>query len=488
MWFDPRRLFSNQFVPGGFRASVFTLLSGSTFALALGYLARPFLTRLYTPADFGLADVFIALVGILMPVASLRYEDALMLPEDDRDAASILGLAALLTSAFAALMLLLIVPGVALASRMGAPDLAAWLWLIPPTLLILRASKLAEMWLTRQKRFKPVSAGQVVQSSTMVAVRVGAALPPWHAGPGGLIGGFVAGHAVAALLLLTAALRHGAHALGAAFRTEALRATASRYRRFAVFSMPSTLLGALMSRLPFLLLLFFFDRTIVGHFGLAFNAVLVPLSLLGGAVAQVFFVHAAEAVREDTLAPLTTTVHRRLVMAGLYPTLALLLAGPDVFAVVFSETWRTAGTYVQYLAPWLFFTALSVPLTRLFDVLERQRLDLMTSLILFTVLLSALLVGGFAGDPERCLLLLGLAGGATRCGQMLLLLRLGGVSWGSLVRPFARYTAFSLPGLLLTVAALSLHHPVLTTLAAALGGVLYVTLLLLRDGFLPPRR
>ncbi len=473
--------------PGGFRASVLTLLSGAATALLLAYLAKPVLTRLYTPGAFGLADVFVALLGVLIPISSLRYEDALMLPESDREAASVLGLAAVLVAAFVALTGLLLPWREAFAGFLGAPALASWLWLLPPALLIMRAARLSELWLTRAKRFRPISAAQATQAGAMVTARIGAGLPPIQAGAGGLIGGFVFGNMVAAALLLWAALRRSGALFREAFRGFHLRDLARRYRRFPLFSMPSTLLSALLTRMPFFLLLPFFGQSVVGLFGLAFNAMLIPLSLVGAAVAQVFFVHAAEAHRDGTLAGLTATVHRRLVMIGLFPTLALLLAGPDVFDFVFSAAWRTSGRYVQYLGPWLFLSAVASPLTRLFDVLERQRLDLAVSLGMFVVLAAALYAGARTGDADVCLAALGLAGGAARAAQIVILTRLSGVSWGALARPYLRYLIFGLPGLLLLGVSLTFHRPVLTTAAFAGAGATYVLLVLRRDRLLEAR-
>jgi O-antigen/teichoic acid export membrane protein len=51
------------------------VLAGSAFAgQALVAAALPLLSRLYTPAEFGLATVFASVVGIVTIVASLRYE------------------------------------------------------------------------------------------------------------------------------------------------------------------------------------------------------------------------------------------------------------------------------------------------------------------------------------------------------------------------------------------------------------------------------
>ena len=123
-----RRLFA----PEGFRGPVLTLLSGTSAVMALAYLALPLLTRLYTDAEFGVADYFSALLVVLVSFTSLRYDDALMLPEDDDEAAAVLALAVGVLLVFTGFFTLLLPWRVEIAAALGMPGLAPWLWLVPP--------------------------------------------------------------------------------------------------------------------------------------------------------------------------------------------------------------------------------------------------------------------------------------------------------------------------------------------------------------------
>lgn len=478
-----RRLFA----PEGFRGPVLTLLSGTSAVMALAYLALPLLTRLYTDAEFGVADYFSALLVVLVSFTSLRYDDALMLPEDDDEAAAVLALAVGVLLVFTGFFTLLLPWRVEIAAALGMPGLAPWLWLVPPTLLVFRGTRLAEAWLTRVRRFRPLSAGQVTGTLASVTTRLGAGVPPVSAGAGGLIVGFVVGYAASAAVQGTYALRHGARRLWRVLDPAVLARLARRYRRFPLYTTPSVLLATLGSRLPVLLLPFFFEAAVIGRFGRAFAVLAIPLGLVGGAVARVFFVHAAEARREGRLAEVTGTVHRRLVMLGLFPTLALLLAGPDVFEVVFGAPWREAGRYVQWIGPWLFLAVTAASLTSIFDVLERQRLDFLTSLLISLSLATALVAGGRTGDVRTTLLLVGAVGSGTRVVQLVVLLRLAGVRAGEALRPYARYLLFGAPGLLLVATALSLDAPWLTAAALAGAGLLYGGLVLWKDRLLEHR-
>ena len=485
---DRLRLWLNQlFSTEGFRGPALTLLSGTTVVLAMAYLAQPILTRLYTEAEFGISDYFISLMVVLISFTSLRYEDALMLPEDEQEAAGVVWLALTVLAGFAALFSVLLIWREEIAALLGFPAIAPWLLLVPPTLLAMRVGKVAELWLIRTKRYRHVTAGQVSGTSTMVASRIGAGLPPVNAGAGGLIGGYFLGQVVSVLVLGGSMVRQSARQLFSAFSWSRIAGAARRYQRFPLFSTPSSLLNALVARLPFLLMPFFFDEAVIGLFGRAFNVLAIPLGLLGGAVARVFFVHAAEAHRDERLAEVTLTVHKRLVMMGLFPTLALLLAGPDLFAVIFGAPWREAGVFVQYVGPWLFLGAVASPLTRLFDVLERQRMDLSTSVLMFLAMAAALVLGGRTGDATTTLLLLGAAGVGIRIIHLAVLLRLATVPYLAALQAYGRYTLFSLPGLALIAAALWIGPAWLTTLAAVVAGFIYAGLVLWKDQLLALR-
>lgn len=478
-----KHLFSRQ----GFRGPVLTLLSGSMVALGLSFILQPVLTRLYTPSDFGVADYFIAILSVLMTFASLRYEAAMMLPEDDRDAANILWLSFFLLC-FVSLLCLLILPWrYEIARAAGIPNVAPWFVLIAPTLLLMRTAKLAEIWLTRSKRFGQVTAGQVTNSFVMNGSRIGIGITLPGAGPGGLIGGFTAGHLVTSLFFAVAIARQYGRLMVKAFDLRHMLHLANRYRRFSLYSTPSALLNALVARLPLLLIPLFFDEAVIGLYGRATNTVVVPMGLIGSAIAQVFFVHAAEAHRGGNLEQLTRMIHGRLVMIGMFPSLVLMIAGPDVFEIVFGEEWREAGIYIQYLAPWLFLAAVASPLTNLFDVLERQRTELLVSIGMFFALSIAVLAGGLSSSVPMTLLLIGSAGALVRLVHLAIILRLAQVARYQAILPYIKYGLIGLPFLLVIGVAAYSGNSWLTLLISIFTSGIYALIIVWRDRLLEMR-
>ena len=80
-----------------FARSVAVLASGTAGGQAIAVLASPFLSRLYTPDEFGTFGVYLALVSIAAVAVSLRYEAALPLPESEDEAVGVLVLTFVVT-------------------------------------------------------------------------------------------------------------------------------------------------------------------------------------------------------------------------------------------------------------------------------------------------------------------------------------------------------------------------------------------------------
>ncbi|NND71909.1 MAG: oligosaccharide flippase family protein [Rhodothermales bacterium] len=457
-----------------FSGSVLTLLSGAAGALMVSYLFQPVLTRLYTPTEFGIFDSFVAILALLIPLASVKYEDAIVLPEEDGDAGHLLTLSILIlflsTAVLTAVIYFLPTFGIGnvLIER-------RWLLLLPVALILVRFSMLGELWNIRYKTFKTISAVSVSRSASTNFVKLGA----YTSGTSGLFFGYIAGFTLAVSIYAAGIVRAVRLSLHDGLREGVVR-VARRYKNFPRYTMPASLLASLVGRLPFLLLLYFFSPEIVGLFGRAFAAIMVPLSVVGTAVSNVFYVFAAERRNTPHLASSSAKVFDRLVLFGLFPSLAILLAGPQIFGFVFGSDWTASGDFARIIAIWLLLSAVTSPLTRLFDVLERQRLELITAGVLFVLQTAALIVGGLSGNPATALIYLAVSGSIGRLIQLAILFRIAGVQVADIAATTQRYVGRSLPGTILIALSLLDGRPLVVIIATIAGAAIY-GLLSLRD-------
>jgi len=393
-----------------FASDVLKLVSGTTIAQAIGILITPILTRLYAPEAFGTLALFTSITSILGVIACMRYELAIMLPESDEEAVNLLGV----SLGFTVLLSLLTIPMVwwgraPLLNLLNAQELAPYLWLIPPMVLGAGTFLALNYWNSRTKRFGRLSVARVLQAGSIHSIKLGAGLAG-HTTGATLIGANVVGQAIATLILAAQIWRDDAQLFLRSMSWEGMWNGIKRHRKFPLYSIWSALLNNISWQLPAILLSAFFSSTVVGYYALGFRMIKLPMSLIGGAIAQVFFQRAAEAKAQNVLSDVVLNVFRRLVMIGLFPLLMLTLIGPQIYTVVFGLEWAEAGVYTQILGVWAFFWFISSPISTLFSVLEKQAFGLKLNTFIFLSRLASLLIGGYIGNARLALSLFSVTG------------------------------------------------------------------------------
>ena len=279
-----------------FAGDTLKLVIGTASAQILVALAYPLLTRLYTPADYGVAALFVSILAILEATACLRYELAIVLPEDNVEAANVFGLSLLATLFTALLTIPLIVFGGELFAvhLVKAPDLMAYLWCVPIGALAVGMFSAQNYWNSRGHHFGRLAVRRITQAVVMVGVQLGAAYVGW-ATSGSLIWGTLAGY-LSATLILTVQIWRDDHALfRKAIHFRKLGEVAVRYRKFPLYTIWASLLNSISWQLPGFLLGTFFSPAVVGYYALGNRVLRVPMNLVGAAMAQTFFPRAAEA-------------------------------------------------------------------------------------------------------------------------------------------------------------------------------------------------
>ncbi len=463
-------------VPGGaFGRSVVTLASGTAIAQLLLVLAAPVLTRLYTPADFGALAVYSSTLTVLLVVASLRYELAIPLPENDEPAASLLALAFVLLAAMAALVSLLVwLAGDAYVAAVNVPALLPYRWLIPVGFVGAATYQALSYWAIRRRQFGRVARTKLSQGVGQVVAQVG--LGVVGAGAPGLVIGDVIGRVAGSGGLALLALRERRHAR---VTVASLLAVASRYRRFPLLTTWSGLLNVGSLQLPSILFSAGFGAAAAGLYALSFKMLVLPTMLVAQAVGQVFLSRAATFVREpERLRQLTERTALTLFACGLPMFGAVALGGPQLFATVMGEAWEPAGRYAQLLAPWFAFWLVSSPLSGLLSVREWQASALAFSAFEFALRLGALLIGVRHGSPMLAVMLLSAGGIVISVTSIARFMVAGHSSISRVLDPAARLLALATACLLPAAIALQTGSERVAIVAGVLAiGVYYIVVL-----------
>ncbi|MEU7173518.1 oligosaccharide flippase family protein [Micromonospora tulbaghiae] len=358
------------------RRGVLGIAAGSAGGQLLALAAVPLLTRLYRPADFGVLAVVAALVVTVGTVAALRFEMAVPLPEREEDARALVRLGLVAAAGTAVLgSLVVVLAGDRVARWFGQPELAHWLWVVPPSAAAMGVVLVLNQFAVRHRRYGAIGRRNLFQSLSVVVTQIvagGAGLRP-----GGLALGLGFGQVAAAAVLLRDARRRGA-AAGAGRRTSRLPAVARRYRRFPFLLAPSGLLNVLGTQLPVLLIAYYYGSTVAGWLGLTQRVIAMPAALVASAVAQVYLGEVARIAREQPRRGrrVFLDASRRLALIAGPGALLVLVGAPAAFSLVFGPQWHSSGAYAQALAVFMAAQLVVSPLSQTLVVFERQALQL----------------------------------------------------------------------------------------------------------------
>ena len=156
-----------------FASNVRRLVVGAGLAQLITLLTTLVVARLFNPVDFGLAALFLSVTMMTASIGSLRYDQAILLPESTHIAARLLMLSILLAFATSCVLLAALgifawaAPGFAWVSQLGP-----WLYAVPLGTLLLSVSSAVSAWWMRNRRFGRLAAGPVALSAVSGGGRI----------------------------------------------------------------------------------------------------------------------------------------------------------------------------------------------------------------------------------------------------------------------------------------------------------------------------
>lgn len=382
-------MFRRLFQRSEFNRNVFTMLTGTSVAQAIPILISPILTRLYSPAEFGVFAIYLALASVLVPVSTGRYELSIILPKDDEDARSLVLMVLLIAASVAAVVFgVMTIWSQPIAALLNSPAVEPWLMLLPVSVVVTGAYMAMYYYNNRHGRFQNMSLAQITQSGTTALTNL--ALGATAIIRGGLIIGAVVGQ-VASTLLLFGRTR-------GEFVERPTLATAwnnaKRYRKFPGVQLPATFVETLSAHAPTVLLSSFFGPVVVGLYALSQRVVRMPIGVIGSAVTDVFRQRAGRDYTQHGDARQTfRETFAKLALVSVIPFIIFVLTAPWLFAMIFGADWRTAGEYAQILAPMFWLSFMVGPVSSMFMIAQKQEYDLALQLFLITGSITALVVG-----------------------------------------------------------------------------------------------
>lgn len=345
-------------------SGVLSMTGGSLFAQLLTIGILPILSRLYSPSDFGILSIVMAISGIIAPAVALKFDTVVLFPRSKRRTRAVVSVA-LLTTLTIALIWASLSELIAVVFFTGQSPPFLGLWVFGITLLTGLYSLFSQLAL-RERRYGQVASRTALQSVGTAGGQTLFGLFSW--GHTGLLIGALLGKTVGIIKLATIGKNYlGRHQFGdmlTPFRD---------YWRFPVVFAPSAVLNSLGAQLPLISLTALYGVEFAGQLGMAERVVSLPILLLGTAIGQMFIAELTKMRRDNKRTYLRFFFQLSVFLAGIsivgFGTLALIAHWLIPWAL--GNEWTSTAALVQILALTGGIRLIAIPLARAISVFQR---------------------------------------------------------------------------------------------------------------------
>ena len=361
-----------------FSRNVLTLMTGTTIAQAIPIAISPILTRIYTPEDFGIFALFIALVAIFGSISNGRYELAIMLPKKDEDAINIFALGFIITSAISLVLLVLVILfNGYFTELLNNEEISLWLYFVPIAVFFTGIWNILNYFNNRKKQYKDIAKATIIKSIVLAIVQLLVGFI--KQGAIGLISGNILSQLFANKKLLSNIIKD--KLLISKISKIKIIALAKRYKNFPKYSMLAILANVSSQHLINLIISTFYGLATLGFYSLVQKLLIMPMALIGGSISQVFFENASkEYNKKNNLKHLFIFTFKKLFIIS-FPLFCLLFfLVEELFAIVFGEEWRIAGVYAQVVMPLFFIRFVVSTFTIVPIIFKNAKIDLIFQL------------------------------------------------------------------------------------------------------------
>lgn len=373
---------------------VFTLMSGTMVAQVIPVVISPILTRIYSPEEFGTLALYLALLLILSVVANLRYEQAIVQPESEADALALVYLCfivcGILTSIFFVFVVLYDFLG---WDFLGLGGDSFILYILPLAFMMNGLLQAGRYWFLRGESYKNIS-GMVVSQSSGGAVG--------QVSLGGLSSGLIIGQFLGQLssflfIFVRFFLNRNRDVEVPSLRHMII--VGSKYKNMPIYSAFGAFVSSLSMQLPVLAINKIFDIGVVGFYSLTFKVINLPLFALSTSIFQVLYKKVAVYVVDDPqkIKPLLIKTNFFLILVSIPFVAFFILYGEPIFAFVFGEAWREAGSLAGVLSIIVAIKFCVTPLSSVLEMNVNTSLGVMWQTLYFSALLAMFyLFNGFS--------------------------------------------------------------------------------------------
>lgn len=383
------KYYTNHLIKSEILRSASVLISGSVIAQLLSILLRPILTRLFSPQSFGIFSVYMSLVGMIVILSSLRYDDTIVLPKSDKESINLLGLSLFISFCFNFLIFILVlIMGSKLKTFLNLPANfpVKILYIIPLGAFLSSIYQSLNSWLIRKKKYISVSFNKLVRRSSEGAAQILFALLKSF---NGLIYSDIIGQSANVTTVAIQSRKYGLNLK--LLSINKLKYVFRKYSEFPKFNLVPAFMSSCSYLLPPIFIIKFFSSETAGFFDLSRLLLSIPMALIASAISNVLLQRISERynLKESFMNEIKPILYIVLFIA-IVEIIAIILFGEELFKIVFGSQWITSGK-ISKIMVWSFaLNFIASSFTSIFVAMRRIKIFSIWQSVYFVSIISLL--------------------------------------------------------------------------------------------------
>lgn len=446
----------------------------------LSFFLMPLITRLYTPSDFGVFNIFSSYVAVLAVFCGLGYHQAIVLPKKDSGGFKLLLISFLLNLVLVIILILLVIfSPFSIYEKLNLIEIYDYRHLIYLSLFFQGIYFMLLGWNIRMENYGLIAFSRISRILTDKSTIIFLAFFSVAASSNLIIGEILGTIITCFIFLIYFKIKKEYFNNNFSNYIQDLKKLVIKHRQFPLYNVSNDLLYRFKTALIIGLLTFYFSTDVVGQYGMALLILAIPTTLVGSSIGEVFYQNIARLDNLEDIALFSLKIFRILCLCSLSIFVFLSFFSEELLPFFLGENWYSTGTFISILCFSIFFEFIFSPLQSVLKKINKQQVLFyfsLTSLLLSTV---SILIGGFYEDIVLTFFLFSVFNGLNTLILGLIIFKYLSLSLLKIIKILSTNFAYLIPSIIFLVSIkIFFSHSVILILSMSLGAYLINFLLL----------
>ncbi|MES2205630.1 MAG: oligosaccharide flippase family protein [Pseudomonadota bacterium] len=353
-----------------------TLIFGTGLAQVIQFIASPFLTRIFSPLEYGEYAQYVLVITLLTVLCAGKFDLGIFSPKQDKEAWLLVCAASMIGFI---LSIGILIFGMSFIF-IGKYFFFNKNYLLSTILVFSGAASVCFTawinaftgWINRKGDFYILSKCRIFYALILVGLQIifGILKPDVVS----LAVGSAIGMGVFALSLIWFSRYSYSKFLFPRFNS--VLAVMHRHKDLPKHAIPSDLIGSWLEQFPIFVLSHQFDAHSVGLYSLVNRVLQAPMQLIGASFSEIFRRQASlEYSHNQNCIKIFDSLVFKLTIIALIIAAVILPFAPDLFAIIFGEKWRESGDFARIVIIAFALKFIVQPVSFIFYIAKKTLLN-----------------------------------------------------------------------------------------------------------------